>query len=187
MNIFNRTGYIMSIRLVILGILNQQPLHGYEIKQIIEEYMGDWTDIKFGSIYFALSKLAESGHIEVIEENRTGKRPAKTVYQITAAGKEEFLRLLKKAWCEHKQIIFPFDMALFFIKYLSKAEAVQYLQQRIENVTQKLNFLNDHKNEHRQNPYIPKEAIAIIDHSYYHLEAELHWLQDLLNNIDDYL
>lgn len=177
----------MSIRLVILGILNQQPLHGYEIKQFIEDYMGDWTDIKFGSIYFALSKLAESGHIEVVEENRTGKRPAKTVYQITAAGKDEFIRLLKKAWREHKQTIYPFDIAIFFIKYLNRDEAISYLQKRIETVTQKLSFLQEHKEEYQQNPYIPKEAFAIINHSYYHLEAELKWLQELLKNMNEYL
>ncbi len=49
----------MSTRLVILGFLRERSLHGYEIKQLIEDRMGDWTSIAFGSIYFALSKLAE--------------------------------------------------------------------------------------------------------------------------------
>ena len=49
----------MSVRLVLLGLLHERPLYGYEIKQIIEEHMGDWTSIAFGSIYFALDKLAE--------------------------------------------------------------------------------------------------------------------------------
>jgi len=53
----------MSVRLVILGLLCDRPLYGYEIKQIIEEHMGDWTSIAFGSIYFALDKLAEEGFV----------------------------------------------------------------------------------------------------------------------------
>jgi DNA-binding PadR family transcriptional regulator len=35
----------------------------YEIKHIIEEHTGDWTSIAFGSIHFALRKLAEEGFI----------------------------------------------------------------------------------------------------------------------------
>ena len=50
-----------NAHVVILGLLRQKPLYGYELKQIIEEYMGDWTDIKFGSIYFALSRLNDEG------------------------------------------------------------------------------------------------------------------------------
>lgn len=35
--------------LAVLGILIRGPLHGYEIKQIIQREMGDWTNIAFGS------------------------------------------------------------------------------------------------------------------------------------------
>ena len=67
----------MSTRLVILASLRDQPLHGYEIKQIIEEHMGDWTNIAFGSIYFALGKLAEEGMIEKIATEKEGNRPSR--------------------------------------------------------------------------------------------------------------
>jgi Fe2+ or Zn2+ uptake regulation protein len=56
----------MSVKLVILGLLRERPLYGYEIKQIIEEHMGDWTSIAFGSIYFALDKLAKEGFVEKV-------------------------------------------------------------------------------------------------------------------------
>jgi|SRR5690554_2325437 len=176
----------MSVRLVILGILSQQPLHGYEIKHIIEDHMGDWTDIKFGSIYFALSKLAEAGDIEVVEENHSGKRPAKTIYQITSKGQTEFLRLLKKMWTEDKQTIYPFDIAIFFMNKLTKDEVEKYLKSRIEALEEKLIFLKEHKDEHQKSPYIPQQVFAIINHSYLHLEAELKWVEQLLQNLDIY-
>ena len=40
----------MSTRLVILGFLRRAPLYGYQIKRMIEQIMGDWTNIAFGSI-----------------------------------------------------------------------------------------------------------------------------------------
>ena len=87
-----------NIRLVLLGILAIKPMHGYEIKQIIEDHMGDWTDIKFGSIYFALSKMLEEGSLSISEEMRSGNRPARTVYAITDKGQNEYQRLLRELW-----------------------------------------------------------------------------------------
>ena len=62
----------MSTRLVILGFLRGRPLYGYEIKQMIEHVMGDWTNIAFGSIYFALKKLTEDGFIEKAATEQEG-------------------------------------------------------------------------------------------------------------------
>jgi DNA-binding PadR family transcriptional regulator len=95
----------MSTRLVILGLLRDQPLHGYEIKQIIEEHMGDWTSIAFGSIYFALGKLSEEGLIEMAVTEKKGNRPSRSVYQITESGRSEFLRLLKEVWRDRKSVV----------------------------------------------------------------------------------
>ena len=88
----------MSTRLVMLGLLRERPLYGYEIKHIIEEHMGDWTNIAFGSIYFALGKLAEEGFIEQVAVEQEGRRPSRSVYQITEEGRDEFLRLLREVW-----------------------------------------------------------------------------------------
>lgn len=76
----------MSTRLALLGILRERPLHGYEIKRTIEERMGDWTDIKFGSIYFALGTLERDGAIRRLGTEREGKRPSREIYEITAEG-----------------------------------------------------------------------------------------------------
>lgn len=56
-------------------LLRRRPLYGYEIKQIIEEHMSDWTSIAVGSIYFAIDKLAEEGFIEKtsVEQSEIGR------------------------------------------------------------------------------------------------------------------
>ena len=96
----------MTVRLVILGLLRERPLYGYEIKQIIEEHMSDWTSIAFGSIYFALDKLEEENFVEKVEVKQAGKRPSRSVYQITKSGRKEFLRLLREAGNNSNGIIF---------------------------------------------------------------------------------
>ena len=69
----------MSTRLVLLGLLRDRKLYGYELKHIIEDHMGDWTSIAFGSIYFALNKLSEEGLIEKVAVEKPGKRPSRCV------------------------------------------------------------------------------------------------------------
>jgi DNA-binding PadR family transcriptional regulator len=56
---------LSQIRRLASGHRNR-PLHGYELKHIVEQHMGDWTNIAFGSIFFALGKLAEEGYIEQV-------------------------------------------------------------------------------------------------------------------------
>ena len=41
----------MSTRLVMLGLLRERPLYGYELKHIIEDHMGDWTNIALSLIH----------------------------------------------------------------------------------------------------------------------------------------
>ena len=105
----------MSTRVVILGLLPRKPLHGYEIKQIIESHMGDWTSIAFGSIYFALDKLSDEGLVERASVEQHGNRPSRSIFRITGKGREEFLRLLRKTWNEVERSYFDLDIGLFFI------------------------------------------------------------------------
>lgn len=175
-----------NIRLVLLGVLCGKPMHGYEIKHIIEDHMGDWTDIKFGSIYFALSKLAEERSVEIAEEGREGNRPSRTVYRITDNGKQEYLKLLRELWTSDDQTLYSFDIGLFFIKSLPKEEVARYLEMRIKKADESLVYLRQHREQMTQNPYIPAQARAIVSHSLKHMEAERDWLAEVSEQFDEY-
>lgn len=174
----------MSTRLVILGTLRRQALHGYEIKHIIEEHMGDWTSIAFGSIYFALGKLAEEEFIAKIATEQEGSRPSRSIYQITDAGRQEFLRLLRQVWRDVERQYFSFDIALSFIDALPIAEATGYLRQRVTQLGAILQHLDVHQQEQLSHDQVPRLAAAVFDHSRVHFQAELAWTQDLLEKIE---
>jgi len=170
----------MSVtRLVLLGVLSWQPMHGYEIKHIIEEHMGDWTDIKFGSIYFALARLAEEGAIAIAEELRSGNRPSRTVYTITDKGRAEYQSLLRALWSQPQETYHPLDIGLFFVDSLPPEEVVGYIQQQIELIQAKLAYLKGHKADHEQDVHVPRQALLIMDHAITQLEAELRWLDQV--------
>ena len=167
----------MSVRMVILGLLREKQLYGYEIKHIIEDHMGDWTSIAFGSIYFALGRLSKEGFIRKVAEEKQGKRPSKSVYEITERGKMEFLLLLRGIWENVKHESYDLDLALFFSDALSKKELLQYIKKRIQKSREVLRHIREHKNEQLANKDVPARAEAIFEHTYLHLIAEYKWLK----------
>ena len=170
----------MSTRLVILGLLRDRPLHGYEIKHVIEDHMGDWTNIAFGSIYVALKKLAEEGFVEQLAVEQEGSRPARTVFQITEEGRVEFLRLLRSVWKDVERHYYGIDIGLAFLDALTDTEVKGYLEARIEQLEESIRHLSEHQETVLAIPEVPRRAIAVFQHSRLHLEAELTWTLGLL-------
>ena len=170
----------MSTRLIILGLLKDRPLHGYELKQIIEKNMGDWTKVAFGSIYFALSLLSKEKLVERVNEEKIGNRPSRNIYRTTQKGKEEFYSLLKKSWANHDREFYPLDVALAFSNELPGHEVAAYLKKRIKKLEEILLFLEKHKQEQILSTEVPKIAGFIFSHSDFHIKAELNWLKSVL-------
>ena len=173
----------MSVRLILLGLLQERPLYGYEIKQIIEEHMGDWTSIAFGSIYFALDKLTEEGFVEKVATEQKGNRPSRSVYQVTAKGKTEFLRLLRETWQTVQQEYYEIDICLFFLDSLSIEEVRGYLSTRLTRLEKSLSYLEEHETEQLQIPDIPPQARAIFNHTRLHLKSEVEWTREVLSSM----
>lgn len=173
----------MSTRLVILGLLRDAPLYGYELKQIIEQNMGDWTNVAFGSIYFALRKLAEQDYVEKVATEQAGNRPSRSVYQITDAGHEEFKRLLREAWTDMERQYYTIDIAFAFLDALPKAEVLAYLQQRVMMLESALAHIEEHRGETMTRENVPASAEAVFEHSLLHLQAELTWSRNCLERL----
>ncbi len=174
----------MSTRLVILGLLRDQDLYGYEIKQIIEEHMADWTSIAFGSIYFALDKMAEEGLVKKVGTEQKGGRPSRSVYEITEVGRAEFMRLLRQVWREPERSYFALDIGLFFMPALPLDEIKAYLGERLAYLDAAIQGLSAHRAEQLAQAGTARLAAAIFDHAQAHLQAELDWTGDLLDKIE---
>jgi DNA-binding PadR family transcriptional regulator len=175
----------MAVKLVILGLLRERPLHGYEIKQTIEDHMGDWTSIAFGSIYFALDKLSGEGLVEVAGKEQEGKRPSRNVYRITKAGRSEFIRLLREAWQKEAREFYELDICLFFLPALPSEDVKEYLRGRIQRLEAGLGYLRSHGDEQLNKPDVPRYAKMIFDHTNVHTKAELAWTKEVLHTLEE--
>jgi DNA-binding PadR family transcriptional regulator len=65
--------------LAILGLLKDQPLHGYELRKRLPDALGVLWGISFGSLYPALRRLERDGLIEIVD-------PGEPVAQVTTTG-----------------------------------------------------------------------------------------------------
>lgn len=60
------------LELAILGVLKEQPLHGYELKKRLSESLGPLSSVSFGSLYPALKRLQSAGALEAAEPDGAG-------------------------------------------------------------------------------------------------------------------
>jgi len=166
----------MSVPLVILGFLQERDYHDYELKKQIQRNMGNWTDIKFGSIYHALKKLVDRGSVEIVGEERQIGRPDRTIYRITPHGREEMRSLLTQLLSRFQRSYFEFDIGLFFAAQMPRAELNQHLEKRLAAIKAFMHRLGQVK-DLPVHQTLPKISEVIVDHTRFQMNAELQWSQ----------
>ncbi|MBN1434686.1 PadR family transcriptional regulator [Candidatus Fermentibacterales bacterium] len=74
-----------ATRYAILGMLNESPMSGYDVKKRIETDLGHFWRESYGKIYPELRKLVLDGLATVRTQDQEG-RPSRKVYTITVNG-----------------------------------------------------------------------------------------------------
>src|SRR5258708_8290978 len=97
----------MSLKYVLLGLLTEQPKHGYELKLEAEQLLGGSAELNPGQLYPLLRKLADQQLIagERIEQE---DRPDKRVFTLTEAGAQDLSRWLAEPVPPNREPPSPF-------------------------------------------------------------------------------
>ena len=88
------------LEIAVLGLLNESPMHGYELRKRLSNLLGAFRAFSYGSLYPTLRRLAEAGwiseeeSIEPVGASAPRSRRGKRVYRLTAEGKEHLADLL---------------------------------------------------------------------------------------------
>ncbi|XIE79038.1 PadR family transcriptional regulator [Streptomyces sp. SBR177] len=126
-----------AIRLLVLGAVKQHGrAHGYQVLGDLE-YWGahEWSHAKPGSVYHALKQMAKQGLLVASESApSTAGGPPRVEYEITDAGREEYLRLLREALSTYDQQMDVLSAGVGFIVDLPRAEAVELLRARVRGL-----------------------------------------------------
>src|SRR5712692_11539667 len=79
-----------GLALAVLTLLNERPMFPYEMKLLMEERGHEQViKLKGGSLYDTVDRLQKLGFIKSQETSREGRRPERTVYALTDAGRHE--------------------------------------------------------------------------------------------------
>lgn len=77
------------LALAVLALLYERPMHPYEMAATLKERRKEQSiKLRYGSLYTVIAALQASGMILARERRREGRRPERTVFEITSAGIE---------------------------------------------------------------------------------------------------
>lgn len=132
------------LEMIILGFLMDHPASGYDLKQYMAQTTSYFFDASYGSIYPALKRMAEKGHIRPEEQVAKGK--FRKLYSITEEGRDHFLKWLNQpvhfisTRLDH---LVPF----FFYDYLDEDTAARNVTAFIQEIHVCLDALEAQKRE----------------------------------------
>src|SRR6185437_5068584 len=150
--------------LAILGLLEEQELHGYEIRRQLREGLGLLANVSYGSLYPALARLEAGGAVEAVEPDgapgaatavpptgslsgewavlrarrRAGSRGRRSrkVYRITDRGRVLFAELLAEGGAPDDAR--SFGLRLAFARHLAPPSRMALLERRRAQLVQRL-------------------------------------------------
>jgi DNA-binding PadR family transcriptional regulator len=167
-------------RLMILGLLAERgPMHGHQIRRTAElTNAGMWGGITGGALYAELRKLDGEGLIRVVREEQVGRRPARTVYQITEEGRLELVVQRDAAL----DVVFgsadPMSVVLLFAAGPDAPELAERLADRRRRVAAQLAAMAGERERLTGQGVLPPRAVAAFRRGELRLEAELRWHEE---------
>lgn len=186
--------------LAILGLLEEQELHGYEIRKRLRDSLGLLANVSFGSLYPALARLETAGEVEAIEaddERRTLATPptgslsgewavlrarrhgrgrnrrSRKVYRITDQGRRTFAELLAGNGTDDAR---SFGLRLAFARHLAPPARLGLLERRRAQLVQRLAEVEQASGDTRLDVY----ARSVVEHTAEGVARDIHWLDRLI-------
>lgn len=174
----------MTVKHALLGLLAEQPRHGYELHVAFLAIAGgdDNWDLKPAQVYSTLERLSEAGLVECTSDLGQGNEPSRRVYAITSRGRkalEEWFAMGSAP--EHQRDSFYIKLMVSLVSgqgdpYRILMTQRSYIFQRLHAVTQQRNDL-DAQTELAQ--------VLLLDKTIMYLEADLRWLDFVETRLDD--
>ena len=154
--------------MALLGLLDREPSHGYDLKRDYDTYLSPGRPLPFGQVYATLARLARDGKA-VAGDVEPGAGPERKRYFITEEGRHEV-----EAWLAEPIPAEPYLQTELFVKValslMLGRRAEEYLDVQRAAHLRRMRELTDLK----QRGNLVDALLA--DHGLFHLEADLRWI-----------
>lgn len=158
----------MSVGRALLGLLENGPRHGYDLKRSYDERFGTDRPLAYGQVYSTLARLLKNGFVEV--EAEPGAGPERKRYAITEAGVADVA-----SWLGRPEKPEPYLQSTLYTKVvlalLTGHDATAVLD------TQRAEHLRLMRDLTRRKETGDLADQLVCDHALFHLEADLRWLE----------
>src|SRR6266581_6636050 len=168
----------MSLRYGILGLLTEEPLHGYEIKSRFETLLGGAWEVNIGQVYSTLQRLERDGLIEAVGER--GER-GKLAYQVTVSGRRQLEQWLTEPETEPQYLREALFVKLLLLRCLAKGNLDILLARQRRVYLQRLRDLAELEKQARQEGR--NDLVLLIKGAVIHTEADIKWMDVYLEEI----
>jgi DNA-binding PadR family transcriptional regulator len=159
----------MSVGYALLGLLEQEPSHGYELKRQYDEYFGHDRPVPFGQVYSTLARLVRDGRAAA-GGSSPGDGPERKLYAITEEGEAAL-----SAWLAAPEPPEPHLQTVLAVKVilalLSRRPANAYLDAQRHAHLERMRQLTVFRRT------APLADALLADHAIFHLEADLRWIE----------
>jgi DNA-binding PadR family transcriptional regulator len=173
------------LEIAVLGLLNESPMHGYELRKRLSSLLGTFRAFSYGSLYPTLRRLLEAGWIsEESPLEPTGapgarSRRGKRVYQLTADGKEHLAELL----ADVSPDAFDdegFGARLAFFAQTRSDIRLQILEGRRRRVEEKRDGMRTSLS--RTGARVDRYTRVLHEHGLESVDREVRWLTELIEH-----
>ena len=159
----------MSVPLTLLGLLEREPSHGYDLKRDYDAFFGRGKQLPFGQVYATLGRLARDGKVSA-GEAEPGEGPDRKRYAITEMGRAEV-----DEWLAEPVEPEPHLQTVLFAKVtlalMLGRPAETYLDTQRAAHLRRMHDLTELKRTGSS-----LIDVLLADHALFHLEADLHWI-----------
>ncbi|RKN20136.1 PadR family transcriptional regulator [Micromonospora musae] len=166
----------MSVPMTLLGLLDREPSHGYELKRDYDTFFSRGKPLPFGQVYATLSRLVRDGKI-VVGEVEPGVGPERKRYVITERGATDV-----ESWLTEPVDAEPNLQTVLFTKVVLALmlgrPAEEYLDVQRATHLRRMTELTEIK---RRGDLVDT---MLADHGLFHLEADLHWIDTTVARLD---
>lgn len=169
--------------LAVLSVIVQRPMHPYEMASALRAFGKDQDmEIKWGSLYTVVRNMEKHGLIEAVESTRQGRRPERTVYRITEAGREELADWARELVSTPQRGADAFRAGLSVLSVIPPGEAARLLRSRLERLEAEAASLRDQLEQHGSE--VPRLFLVEAEYDMAIRDAEAAWVRSLLDELD---
>ncbi|CAH8717539.1 PadR family transcriptional regulator [Paenibacillus thiaminolyticus] len=162
---------------IILGLLMEGPMSGYDMKKTIDSSVGLFYRTSYGSLYPALKRLANKGLLSVAETE--GGRNKKE-YTLLPAGDEQFVSWLAEPLPVSRNEVL---LRIFFYDYLDEdtrqARLTEY-ENKLESEMRRLQAVQEMvagELEYIEQPENYYYRVSVLTYGLHYFGMEKQWMQ----------